>query len=321
MKILNNIFSFLAVLLITTSCSDIIEPDITLKKVELKSPADGVNSETLTPTFSWYPLDGATKYNIQIATPSFAAVKTLYDTIITKTYYTRQLGAGKFEWRVRPVNNSYYGKFTDIRTLTIDSTLKIENQIVTIVSPSATLGGIDSSLTQLLRWNPLPLTIAKTYNLKITDADNVVTIKNGITDITYTYTCSKEGTYKWSVQAVNDNLETSKLSDVATFTIDRTAPSLSFTSALKDSVMYTTDSITFTWNSADANLLADSIVFYNEDSITINPTFKANYVAPAQKSFKFVKPAAGVYWIKIVAVDKAKNTRRTKKRKITVRTI
>lgn len=117
MKSIKSFLHFIIGAIIFCSCDDIIEPDITSKQVEIKSPADGITIQTITPTFTWNAVDGATKYNIQIAYPSFDKVQVLYDTTITKTVYSKQLNSGIFEWKVRAVNNNYYGAFTEKENL------------------------------------------------------------------------------------------------------------------------------------------------------------------------------------------------------------
>ncbi len=316
MKLLQFLLLFTAFVL--SSCADIIEPDISSKKVEIKSPADGVVLQSLTPTFSWYPLDNATKYNIQIAFPSFAHVKILRDTTIVKTEYTKQLTSGNFEWRVRAVNNNYLGAFTDIRKFTIDSSLNIFNQVVSLSSPTKNSGEYSNHFTQTLTWQAL--SIAKTYHVKITDTDNSTTIIYGITDIKYPITFTKEGTYSWSVQAVDEDFASNKFASPATFYIDKTNPVLNITNDLKDSLVHPTDSLIFTWTSTDNKLLkADSIVFYGSDSTVVTPSYSAQYVAPTVQKFKLLKPTTlGTFWFNIVGVDAAGNIGRTKKRKFKV---
>lgn len=320
MKLLKQVLYGLA--LIFTSCADVIEPDISSKKIEIKSPANGVIMQSLTPTFSWNSLDGATKYNIQIAYPSFDSVKVLIDTTIKNTTYTKQLTSGKFEWKVRAVNTNYFGVFTDIRKFSIDSSLNITNQIVSLTSPTQNSGEYSTNLTQTLTWQALP--IAKSYNVKITDADNATTIKYGITDTKYVATFTKEGTYSWTVQAIDADFTSNKFAEISTFYIDKTSPSVSITNASTDSLnVKTSDTLTFTWASSDAKkLIGDSIEFFAADSNIVSSTYGSLFISPTEKKYKLIKPSTvGTYWFRIVAVDAAWNTTRSKKRKFKVITI
>lgn len=319
MKSIKSFLHFIIGAIIFCSCDDIIEPDITSKQVEIKSPADGITIQTITPTFTWNAVDGATKYNIQIAYPSFDKVQVLYDTTITKTVYSKQLNSGIFEWKVRAVNNNYYGAFTEKRKLTIDSSLKIQNQVITLISPTANSGAIDSNFTQTLRWNSLG-TIASSYNIKITTPEGSTPVVYGLTDSKYTTKFTKEGAYSWSVQGVDSDGLTNKYCEAASFYIDRTKPIVSTTPASQDTLLTTSDSLSITWTSSDDKLLkGDSIYIYATDSTKLSTSYLPQYfTTPSKLTYTVKKPTAGTYWIKLVSIDAAGNRARTKKRKFVV---
>ncbi|WP_420571655.1 fibronectin type III domain-containing protein [Kordia sp.] len=98
------------VLLVMTSCSDIIEvQDITDDTVNLVAPLDNANLSITTLTLSWDPVEDATHYQVQIARPDFENILQLErDSTVTDNSVSVQLEAGNsYQWRVRAVNSDY----------------------------------------------------------------------------------------------------------------------------------------------------------------------------------------------------------------------
>jgi hypothetical protein len=114
---------FLVVMIHLLSCEQLMEKDITDEFPELLAPADNQRSLYTTQTFWWEEINGARAYNLQIVSPSFESVENVViDTTITKNKITVNLYYGKFAWRVRAKNASYYSQFSG-RSLEIDSLL------------------------------------------------------------------------------------------------------------------------------------------------------------------------------------------------------
>jgi hypothetical protein len=70
------------------------------------SPADKSLLTEKKVTFWWNLIDGATKYNLQVVSPSFAnPTKVIYDQWGTSNSVTVDLAAGNYEWRVKAANS------------------------------------------------------------------------------------------------------------------------------------------------------------------------------------------------------------------------
>jgi hypothetical protein len=58
--------------------------------------------------FSWDALQDATQYRLQIATPTFEnAAQVVLDSTVTATNFSKSLGLGHYEWRIRAENSEY----------------------------------------------------------------------------------------------------------------------------------------------------------------------------------------------------------------------
>lgn len=318
MKALNKYIGLsLLVLSLLSSCKEIIEPDISKKAVTLKSPGDSVTFTSLSPTFSWEPVEDATKYNIQIASPSFAKVTTLIDTVVSKTQFTKQLFAGRFQWRVRAQNVNYLTDFCATRYFVIDSTLDITKQKVLLSNPL--LNSYINTATVNFTWQSLSM--AKTYSIKVIDSvsNEVLHSKTDLTTTNSSYTFTKSTSARWYVQAT-DGLTGSTKFEYRNFVVDLDLPTNSLTTT--DNQTTAGDSITFSWTSSDKYFLTDSIVFYSADSVTRSSKYLPIAV-PSAKLYKLKdksssKPTTGtVFFWQIVTVDKAGNKKSSLKRKFT----
>jgi len=318
MKTVNKYIVLSLILLgLLSSCKEIIEPDITKKVVTLKSPSDSVTFTSLSPTFSWEPVEDATKYNIQIASPSFAKITTLIDTVVSKTQFTKQLFSGRFQWRVRAQNVNYLTDFCAPRYFVIDSTLDITKQKVLLSNPL--LSSYINTATVNFTWQSLSM--AKTYSIKVIDSvsNEVLLSKSDLTITNSSYTFAKSTSASWYVQAT-DGLTGSTKFEYRNFVVDLDVPTNSLTTT--DNQTTAGDSISFSWTSADKYYLTDSIVFYNADSLTRSSKY-IPVAVPGAKLYKLKdksssKPVVGtVFFWQIVTVDKAGNKKYTVKRKFT----
>jgi len=90
------------------NCEAIFVEDISQESVVLIAPSD--NSEVVTGSiqFNWEGIVDATDYQIQIATPNFnQASQVVLDSTITATFFSKELGIGDYEWRIKASNSDY----------------------------------------------------------------------------------------------------------------------------------------------------------------------------------------------------------------------
>ena len=105
---MNRVISTILVLCFVISCDDITEKDIRDDVVVLMTPAADLVSADGDVTFWWNHLEGATEYELTIASPDFDNPQELVlDTIIVKNQFTMTLESRKYEWCVTPINSAY----------------------------------------------------------------------------------------------------------------------------------------------------------------------------------------------------------------------
>jgi hypothetical protein len=82
---------------------------IDLDDVVLKQPAHGSTLTTTTPTFEWYPVDGATRYKLEVRTETITGQK-LFEVEVTGTSFTPVaiLNPGVYAWHVMSYRNGVW---------------------------------------------------------------------------------------------------------------------------------------------------------------------------------------------------------------------
>ncbi|MCW3071750.1 MAG: hypothetical protein JWO44_1640 [Bacteroidetes bacterium] len=207
----------LAVILL--SCEDFIEKDLGKKSLTVNSPADNAVSLTFNVTFWWDELKGASKYQLQVVRPSFAAMQEfVVDTSVSGDRVVLTLSPGTYQWRIRAKNSSSATEYIT-RILTIDSTLNLSGQPLSLFSPAD-----DSWTNHLLTnfsWQTLPNTDYYVLQLLLNGA-LLHTQSYAAPVTTGSYTFPAEGTYEWRVFAQNGSSNSSYYT--RTITIDTTRP-------------------------------------------------------------------------------------------------
>ncbi|MDR2125808.1 MAG: hypothetical protein LBP63_03115 [Prevotellaceae bacterium] len=101
------------------SCDDIFEKKIERYTVEIIAPYSGASLKSGNVVFSWNALDGATKYRLTLATPSFDnalqivedAEISVIDSVPTSIYsHSLNLSEGVYQWCVQAQNFNYSSK-------------------------------------------------------------------------------------------------------------------------------------------------------------------------------------------------------------------
>lgn len=200
-----------------TSCKDIIEVDLSKKTLTGLAPAANSVSSSFTQNFRWDELEDATKYKLQIATPTFTApLRYVLDTTIVYTNFSITLTPGSYEWRVRAENESSRTEYI-VSKLTIDSTLDLQGQTVVLSSPA------DNYYSKLLpvsfSWQSM--TNAENYLFQVLDNGTIIETQS-LTTAAITYTFAVQGTYSWKITAQN-SLTTSQPTS-RTLVVDTTSP-------------------------------------------------------------------------------------------------
>ncbi len=109
--------ALLLLVFILYGCEEIInEINIENDELILVSPADSATLQAGTVFFDWEPLEGASRYRIQVASPDFQNPQQIvFDTVVQDSLGTRvetSLEAGTYEWRVRGENGAYESPYS-----------------------------------------------------------------------------------------------------------------------------------------------------------------------------------------------------------------
>lgn len=107
-------FVITLITILTLSCDDITEiEDISGRVPLILAPVNESVLTTQDVTFTWYPMEDAERYTIQIARPNFEdALQIVLDSTVTSTSFTKSLDLGVYQWRVRAENSGYNSFFT-----------------------------------------------------------------------------------------------------------------------------------------------------------------------------------------------------------------
>lgn len=118
---MKKIIGYLIIACFFCACEDLLDVyNISNEKVHLLAPVDSTVTTTNKLTFTWSRMEGAEKYHLQIAQPSFdQALQIVRDTLVDTINFSDSLGVNSYQWRVRAENSAYTSAYT-INTLTIE---------------------------------------------------------------------------------------------------------------------------------------------------------------------------------------------------------
>ena len=97
--------------------------DISAQKVTLIAPYDFAVLKTTGLNLSWNKVDGATKYQLQIARPRFnQPLEIVVDSQTTNVHFRVSLrDKMRYQWRVRAINEHYQTPFSRIQNFDINT--------------------------------------------------------------------------------------------------------------------------------------------------------------------------------------------------------
>ncbi|PXY43133.1 hypothetical protein [Flavobacterium hydrophilum] len=304
MKTINKLI-FIALAILTYSCDDILEEDISDNTVQIISPTEDTTIESNVVNFKWASLEGADKYRIQIYEDEIL----LLDSLTEKTNLTLPLETGSYSWSVRGENYAYesiYSSPTNFSTVIPDD---LTNQQVVLSSPENNefFNFIDIALT----WKALDK--ATSYNVKVinTATNEEVFSKSNLTDtgIKLDLITLSDGNYEWRLTAKNDESETRQYS-FRKFNIDTTIPNQPKNSLPADNSTQTVNSnITFTWSiAADVGTSKSPVTyiveFANDSDFNTNIQTQNSNSTSLQRTFT----TTGIYYWRVRAIDGAGNS-------------
>lgn len=235
------IFVLLGLTLTFSSCEEILfEPDITNTTIEILAPKENAVLTSSTVFFQWAAVEGATSYEVQLATPNFEnARQIVFNTTVEETSYNEELPPNDYEWRVRAQNSSFSSAFTSAR-FKVETNEVFSSERVALISPPNNYITNKSKIT--LEWQEVDN--AQIYRIQVLENSELkleeTTVNNSV-EIDF-----PEGEFTWKIRAENETQNT--IYTGRTILVDTTSPNT--TTLLKPENNSTTSntSLTFEWS-------------------------------------------------------------------------
>ncbi len=280
------------------SCEEVLfEQEISEDSVTLIAPANNTEIEANSVRFNWESLEGATNYEIQIATPNFAnANQLVLNTVTDSTFYQIELIENEYEWRVRAQNSGYVTAYSSAKFKVIPIT-NFSNNTVILLSPSNGLITNEDSFN--LKWDEI--LEATQYRIQVLD-ENGEPIQSETTTETNLDITFPEGSLQWQVRAEKDNQYT--LYSSRNILVDKTAPNIPSLTAPTDEQILTNPLVSFDWTRTliEGSVEFDSIYVYRNLNLT-DLVLKDEVTAP----FETTLDTNETYYWYMKAFDEAGN--------------
>lgn len=170
--------------------------------VQLTSPGNNFLSNQGTVVLQWGSLYGATKYQLQIDTNSFADTTVLIynKTIVAQQYSFTFPKDQAYQWRVRGENDTAFSGWSSVNTMTYDHTPPPQVSLL-LPAPGQTV-----SLPVSLQWNPA--TTAVSYRLYVFQSDSTTNYNSSfpmlLKTTSYSFNLGSSGDkIYWKVSAID----------------------------------------------------------------------------------------------------------------------
>jgi hypothetical protein len=191
---------------------------IKLQTVQLTSPDNNYLTNQGSIILQWGSLYGATKYQLQIDTNSFADTTVLvYNKVIPAQQYNFTFPKNQtYQWRIRAENDTASSQWSAINVMTFDN---IPPAQVSIVSPG---NAQTISSPVALQWNAVNTAVA--YKLYIFQSDSITTYNSTfplrLTTTDYNFTLGTSGNkIYWKVSALDAAGNEGQASQLSSFVL------------------------------------------------------------------------------------------------------
>lgn len=283
------------------ACSTWQEEQVDAEVVEVFVPRDSLQTDIATQLFYWYHVSGASKYELQIVTPSFDRIdRLMLDTNVAGNQYEFTLPPGSYEWSIRAYNGSSSTDYT-VSRLYIDSTLDLTNQTVVLLNPLDR--DTSNKGTYSFKWQKLYNADSYSFELYQPDRFGQLIHSQEVINDNLSYAPQMEGAFEWRVKALNDNSQT--IFFERDFYRDATAPLAPSLTAPANNAMVSSSSVNFSWQSdKTGSSIKDTLVLSTDSAFGSLPY--AKYYSP-NGEVKADTLSTGVYYWRVRSYDKAGN--------------
>ena len=274
----------------------------------LLSPFNGENDNDNTPTFTWICGENAENHRLLVDNENTFASPVIDNVMLgasdnTWTKLDNGYADGTYYWKIIAIKGENYNS-SSVWTFNVDT---LPPNKPTLISPEN--NKLDNSLSQTFKWtqppeNSLPLT----YHIQI-DNEASFTLphvheNSAVTDNTYPYTFSTDGTYYWRIRARDNAGNPGAWADNFKLTLDITPPTAPTLALPENNKLDNILSQTFTWTEPEAGVTYH-IQIDNEASFA-SPYVHEN-LAVTDNFYPHTFSADGIYYWRVRAKDAANN--------------
>lgn len=317
MNYLKIVFTLVALIALTSSCKEIVAENIEGDTPVLLVPYHTDTVDVNPVQFKWEVLEGATKYRLQVVSPSFTNISSyVLDTLITGTEFFQALDSNEYELKLTALNAGYESLTLGPIKFWVGVQPTFTNNEVILNTPSD-LHYVNADFVGPFSWNTLQDLGSFEFSLRegaTFATGSVIDFHNGINSTSISLSNGivlEEGEYVWGVKAyLNSGFET----PFATrrILVDVTNPNEPIGPFSPINSM-SPGQITFQWsNGSDNGTIQSPVTSYLE--ISSDSSFgtlwegSAYEVIGNQLMVDMTLALVGTYYWRIINVDEAGNT-------------
>ncbi|MCH2224896.1 MAG: hypothetical protein MK066_09020 [Crocinitomicaceae bacterium] len=231
-------------------CEKIVAKDITAETPVLILPTVNDTVQLNPVHFKWEEMEGASKYHLQVVSPSFSAINQfVLDSVITGTDFYFTLDSNEYELQLTAQNGGYESKTLAPMKFWVGVASSAGSGNVVLTSPVD--GHYDNVTFQnQFSWNAF--TGATSYEFSIREGvdfatGTVINTATGLSTLSYIEPSALlEGTYFWGVKAYYPGGETNYT--INTLYIDTIVPNDPIASLPLNNAIEFNGTISFSWN-------------------------------------------------------------------------
>lgn len=233
------------------SCKEIISKNISESLPNLILPQSNDTVDINPVHFKWDELDGATKYHLQIVSPSFSNINTYdVDSIVAGTSIYLSLDSNEYELKLTAMNEGYESYTLGPIKFWVGVSAPESSASVILTTPTEN-EYVNENFNGLFTWQSV--NNASSYEFSIRkgtsyQSSNIIETAAGIVGNQYTLnTILEEGEYHWGVKAYFNSGNETNVSTARLYvdTINPVIPALVSPTGTENP-----GSITFVWTNA-----------------------------------------------------------------------
>ncbi len=324
MKAINKIIVF-SLCIVSLSCEDILEKDITNDTIQTISPTNTSEVVSNVVNFQWNSLKGANKYRVQVYGTN---QNVILDSLVNNTNLSYPLTQGQYQWKVRGENSAYQSSYSSTSNFSRIISNDLSTQQVVLSLPTDKTYTNNTNIR--LSWQTLATATSYRVEVVTENGDVIYPINNNDPDLSSTTLSvvlnntqlTREKKYIWMVKAKNSTTMTETQFTTWSFYVDRTAPNQpinNFPANLAEQNVATTP-INFVWTASLNNGNDISPISYqfelSNSEVFSTITYTSQYT-PALTHSKIL--TLGVYYWRVRARDGALNESISTPHKLTIK--